>query len=123
MLYCSAPCQKFDWPLHKLVCKTFKDHLAVRPSPTHRSAIYFLQSEVLPRFVWINWSSGCQDPVEGLVRFGFNKPLTYDDDRANFVLGRWLEPHHLMTYCPFCSHANESYKTRSANQSLRRIDR
>lgn len=34
-----AALQKFDWCLHKLICKTYKSHMACRPSPFHKSVI------------------------------------------------------------------------------------
>ncbi|KAF1952751.1 hypothetical protein CC80DRAFT_571470 [Byssothecium circinans] len=52
--YCSATCQKTDWHLHKLLCKSYSSftHTA-RPSPKHFRAIYFAPSANEPQWVWL----------------------------------------------------------------------
>jgi hypothetical protein len=50
--YCSNICQEDDWPVHKLLCTTYKD-FAMPPSPNHFRATYFADDENKPRFVWV----------------------------------------------------------------------
>ena len=58
--YCSSRCQKIDWPSHKLLCAQYKNDNE-RPSPSHRRAILFQDSEKQPKFIWIE----CQKMEEG----------------------------------------------------------
>ncbi|KAF2106994.1 hypothetical protein BDV96DRAFT_467632, partial [Lophiotrema nucula] len=45
-----------DWPVHKMLCKTFSDFSNdKRPSDKHRLGIYFHEHEPSPRFVWIEY--------------------------------------------------------------------
>jgi hypothetical protein len=54
MHYCSSICQKNDWPMHKLLCKTFKNFSAAeRPSPYHKRAILLSEDGDAPHFAWI----------------------------------------------------------------------
>jgi hypothetical protein len=57
MPYCSAECQKSDWRIHKLVCKSLKAFSdSDRPHQEgmkYRCAIYFPETGGRPRFIWI----------------------------------------------------------------------
>jgi hypothetical protein len=54
--YCSKGCQKNDWPIHKLVCKTLKDFSADnRPGPNYKRAILFPQDGENPHFFWLKF--------------------------------------------------------------------
>ena len=49
--YCSNECQQTDWPVHKVLCKSFKDY-AERPSADKCRVVAFLPGEAKPRFMW-----------------------------------------------------------------------
>ncbi|KAF1838247.1 hypothetical protein BDW02DRAFT_565283 [Decorospora gaudefroyi] len=58
--YCSQTCYKDDWPLHKLLCKTFSSFSATtRPHPFCVRALYFSETETRPRFFWQTYT--CPD--------------------------------------------------------------
>jgi hypothetical protein len=50
--YCSKDCQESDWPVHKLLCNTFKD-FQDRPSPNARCGILFPTHGLKPKFIWL----------------------------------------------------------------------
>jgi hypothetical protein len=50
--YCSASCQTADWPIHKLVCKKFKD-FAESPTLRNIRTVFFPEDAPRPRFVWL----------------------------------------------------------------------
>ncbi|KAL2829123.1 hypothetical protein BJY01DRAFT_255110 [Aspergillus pseudoustus] len=58
--YCSRVCQKKDFAAHKHLCKEFAT-VEARPSPQHRRAIFFPESEDTPRPIWVKCNT---TPVE-----------------------------------------------------------
>lgn len=50
--YCSSKCQKADWVIHKIVCKSFKDVLKA-PGPGHARIIYLPEQSTHPVSVWL----------------------------------------------------------------------
>ena len=49
--YSSEARQKSDWPIHKPICKSFRNFLATGPSPQHNNAISVSMDEDKPRLV------------------------------------------------------------------------
>jgi hypothetical protein len=50
--YWSLECQQADWPVHKNLCKSFKDFSGPRPSPDMRRVVVLHPNEKKPRFMW-----------------------------------------------------------------------
>jgi hypothetical protein len=73
--YCGPACQKADWKIHKLLCRTFK---AFRdpPGPMMMRVIAFPVANTKPEFRWMPIKKGTiQRPVVGKY-FGHDNPLT-----------------------------------------------
>jgi hypothetical protein len=94
--YCSNACQKHDWKMHKMLCKSFAN-LEPRPGPAFFRGILFPADEPLPRFVWIeygnmeNFVSMRREPFFGSSILGHRS----NDSRPNF---KRVPPHRLGIY-------------------------
>jgi hypothetical protein len=71
--YCSLECQQADWPVHKNLCKSFKDFSGPRPQPDMRRVVVFHPNEKKPRFMWASltdddwgWGTGRVCPADTL---------------------------------------------------------
>lgn len=99
--YSSKACQKGDWLVHKLVCKTFKDFLITRPTSEHDSAIYFPADEDSPRFVWLKYGT-CEQhvPYKELQSLGISLRWIKQSDQIevshNAAQNEHIQPHHIV---------------------------
>ncbi|KAI0505359.1 hypothetical protein F5B22DRAFT_628302 [Xylaria bambusicola] len=96
-LYCSEPCQRADYPVHKLLCASFSSDLANRPTKNSIRAILFPVSSVKPKMIWLeimqhgDWKYWVpqylpNDPIESLD----STPKTNVEIDYDFILKRRL---------------------------------
>ncbi|KAF2818377.1 hypothetical protein CC86DRAFT_433706 [Ophiobolus disseminans] len=52
--YYSRECQKLDWSVHKLLCKTIKASFTNDECSYEHHGIYFAENDIQPRFVWLH---------------------------------------------------------------------
>jgi hypothetical protein len=75
--YCSKMCQKNDWPIHKLICKTLKDFSPEnRPGSDYKRAILFPQDGEQPHFFWLRYITPSDDDYPQDFGKGHDVPAT-----------------------------------------------
>ncbi|KAK4447670.1 hypothetical protein QBC34DRAFT_354692 [Podospora aff. communis PSN243] len=84
--YCSAECQRADWPIHKKLCKAFKASDGPRPSPSHRRALYLSFETNKMDLIWIE----CNESPEGMenmvdIREPIKRESIRHDDLDKFI--------------------------------------
>lgn len=88
--YCSKACKKADSPIHKILCREYRElDLSSRPTTDHYLAILFAPEKRKPELIWINcpWN-GDEDCVE--TRPYLNAPLGISQIQSNNALKRPL---------------------------------
>ncbi|OAL01043.1 hypothetical protein IQ06DRAFT_347119 [Phaeosphaeriaceae sp. SRC1lsM3a] len=74
--YCSKQCQKNDWPIHKILCKTIKDFSeAQRPGSDYKRAIRFPLNSDQPHFFWLQFGSKPGATFNGSLSEGESTPV------------------------------------------------
>lgn len=75
--YCSVECQRTDWPLHRLLCSSYKSVLETRPSTAHKLGIFFPVEKKVPELRWVK----CER------RIGYDFPIIegLPDDTIEFM--------------------------------------
>ncbi len=66
--YCSQACQKADWLLHKIICKSFTA-LPERPSPSHKLAFLLPTASKTPEIIWVKCEQRTEDEGYGSIQW------------------------------------------------------
>ncbi|KAH0273913.1 hypothetical protein KCU91_g5641, partial [Aureobasidium melanogenum] len=80
--YCGRDCQKADWKVHKLLCRSFKD-ARDPPGPNMVRVIAFPEDDTNPKFLWmpIDDEEAYRSPLPGDYFHGCDPRL----ERASFT--------------------------------------
>ncbi|KAI0018552.1 hypothetical protein F4780DRAFT_750753 [Xylariomycetidae sp. FL0641] len=111
--YCSAECYRKDWPVHKLLCKSFPEFLAhKRPTPWSNRVIVFPADSPRPRFAWLELNTDSAANQANICRM-----TGHDVKRPSVQM-----PHrHVgkdLVYCSHNIHDKDAAKTLPINQSV-----
>ncbi|KAK0642607.1 SET domain and MYND-type zinc finger protein 6 [Lasiodiplodia hormozganensis] len=93
--YCSKACKKVDSPIHKILCREYREFdLSSRPTTDHHLAIFFAPEKRKPELIWVNcpWKG---DEHTGLWQCADSRPyldapLGMSQIQSNDVLKRPL---------------------------------